>query len=211
MRFLIFLLLSIHLCCNAYGQETLGFSCEEFPNLPEISLDAFEKKAAELNDEENLNNTLLTNMRFIASVVWECSENAHQFNTIIEHALDVYFRHPRIRTYIFEFLDTLSFQYDEIKAYNEENTPPSRWATHTFRTVGIPSAAYGIYEMIKWTAERTIGNRFKFISLSRRQILAALGIGAAVAAVPAIYAESNEEDITIKIDPSIVRETPFCL
>ena len=237
MRFLVLLILSTYLCCDAYGQDVIYFSCDEYPNIPEASRCAFEEIAAKLNEESADNtatnpneetcaqssneesdetainpneetseenfNTHLINMNFIASIVWECSEDAHQFNSSIEHALNIYFRQPRIREYIYEFLGALSYQYNEVETYNEENNTLTRATGNAFWTIGAPYLAYR-------GARRLFGRRLRFLNLSSRQSLAVFGLGGTtVATVPAAASEYLEDDVTIKINPSVINEALF--
>ena len=202
MRFFVFLLLSFHFCCSAYGQEAFQYSCDEYPNLFESFSETFEEIIANLDTENSANNNLNTHMNFMASLAWDCSNDASEFNNIMLYVLNIYLTEPRMKAHIFRFLKTLSPKYEEVETYNEENNIVTR---STRNAIWVTLSYYGL-KVISKVGGR-IGRLFNlFGELSWKWKIAIFG---GLSTAPAVVSEFNEDDLEVKIDPSILRDSLF--
>ena len=197
MRFLVFLLLPIHLCCTAYGQEISQSICDEYPNLFETFSNTLETISNLENNEEN-NNTRFVNMNIIASIVWECSNNASEFNNIITQASNVYLTKPHMKRYILQLLDSLASRYEEVETYNEENVWFNRSTSNAIWVVG--------FQVVACTVASTSGVGAPFVPFVCLPLLKHIGITALFSIAPAVISEFNEDDLTIKLNPSVIKE-----
>ena len=130
IRFFAFLLLSIHLCCTVYSQEinrnscdssskvyeeeTNTSLCDRYPNLSQEFSDSLEESIACFDQQSDQDRVSQINL--MASLLWECSNNAQEYNSLMLDVLDFYFAEPRMKPDMFKFLETLSPQYEEVEA-----------------------------------------------------------------------------------------------
>ena len=195
MRFFLFLLLSIHLCSTAYGQNF----CDQYSNLPEAFDEGLDEFIA-LFDEQSLQDKV-AHSDFMASLLWECSNDTQEFNNLMLHTLNIYFTQPHMRAYIFKFLDALSSNYEEIEASNEEH---NEWN----RSVKNTAWAYVGLRALRWVISQTIDffpGRFRWLKgLSALSMRRELAFSALAGTSTAVVSEMTEEDLSVKLDPSIL-------
>ena len=195
MRFFLLLLLSIHLCSTAYGQNF----CDQYSNLPEAFDEGLDEFIA-LFDEQSLQDKV-AHSDFMASLLWECSNDTQEFNNLMLHTLNIYFTQPHMKAYIFRFLDTLSSNYEEIEASNEEHNEWNRSVKNTaWAYVGLRALRWVIFK----TSDPLLG-RFRWLkSLSTLSMRRELAFSALAGTSTAVVSEMTEEDLSVRLDPSIL-------
>ena len=215
IRFFAFLLLSIHLCCTVYSQEinrnscdssskvyeeeTNTSLCDRYPNLSQEFSDSLEESIACFDQQSDQDRVSQINL--MASLLWECSNNAQEYNSLMLDVLDFYFAEPRMKPDMFKFLEALSSQYDEAEAYNEENNPWNRSVQYAaWTSVG--------YKGVTWIMSRA-GVRFRpiavvanYLSEMSRRTVGITIIGGSATTATAF--EITEDNLDIKLNPSLV-------
>ena len=218
MRFFLFLLLSIHLCSTAYGQETNIYPCND-PNhtekpLEDINIcDRYSSHSSLPEDfKEDWDEFIAcfdkqypqdreAHISFMASRLLECSNDTQEYNDIILDTLGIYFTEPHMKSYILRFLEILSTNYEEVEAYNEEHNEWNRSVKNTaWAYVGLRALRWVIFK----TSDPLLG-RFRWLkSLSTLSMRRELAFSALAGTSTAVVSEMTEEDLSVRLDPSIL-------
>ena len=184
------------------AQEEINvYSCDHYPNLSQHFSETLEGFAADLDEQDPDRNN---HINLMASLLWQCSNDAQEYNNILLDTLEVYFTEPRMKTHIIQLLDALAPRYEAVETHNEAN---NTWN----RSVFYGSWAAVVYVGARWILRRA-ANRYTRVSRLLEALsttiqypnTAAASIIAGGSLVTGAVVEMNEDDLNVKMDPSIL-------